>query len=712
MPTCQVCRYLVVDKSVEICPNCGATLAKNPNAEDDSEHIESQVDESTDESKSPHESDLQCSNNLGVDDKIELCDPGDFIGAADNFKDSPSVDKQPPGDTLSPRPPRMDDSANDPNCRIDSPYENTDKLKKLSPEKAAEIRSSLLNGNQGDSAAACKDASKMTSNTPSTSEHTPLESTYMRNSSDSQEATVKQLPKKNEENSAVATNQELPELEDVQRTPSVRRIAYFHKNFIQLTGNIFPVSGDDMIIGEHHYLLKPKRIKREFAVAAFSILVALLLFIAGKQFISPTLPGKGTLIGIALDKSGRPLSSGSEISLPETGKKTQTDAHGFFRFNDVGTGSYLIRCSTPDGLVVSENASIIGDQISTISIQLTRNEEAPPARAQTRYSQPPPQPGPAAIRTNKSDNKQSKPREESQTVKKYSSLKLATNVENPKLYADGSPLGVGNLTYQKLMPGNHSVKITKDGYKAWTGTVELRPDKTYTLKVSLEKIVSVPSEPTYSAEDFYDSGLSMLANGNAKAAIPDLTEAINLKPSMADAYANRARAYQLTNNNELAVADYVRAGEIYVQQKRFETAHQMFDNAIDVNDDAIAALINKGDLYRRQKDNNNAENYLKKAAQKDKNNYRANFELGKLYFSMQKHKWANRYLERAKEINPGIPEIYHYLMLNYFARDDFKKVQKIYSDFKTIVSQDHLNDFKHNPRYEPIIRVVGEYERP
>ncbi len=718
MPTCNVCRYLVVDNSAQVCPNCGAKIIRQPVESEDNEPREPELSETPDQARESSSNPVIPRPKISDEDRLELCDPGEFIGAADDTSETEPAQSKSGSDSSSPA---SGESENADTSKIKAQaenLENTDEIKRLSAEQAAEIRSSFISPRQEDSEDAFETAAHIVVG------HGRADNKPRRDDSEAPstnlDATVRQMSdeRDNEEedkNEVIPPPEELPQFEEVHKSPAVRHVAYFHKNFIQLTGNKYPVSGDELAVGDQRYTLKPKKIKREHVAIAFSVLIAILLIIIGKQFISPTLPGKGTLVGIALDNSGRPVVSGTEISLPEAGKKTKTDSQGFFRFNDVGTGTYVIRCSGPGGLVVTDNISIVGDQVTTVTINLAdaREEysEAPPAG---RKKQAPTSGTRSATNRKSSAQSVSSPApSREKTGRQYSALKLQSNVDSPILYADGTTLGIGNLTYQKLLPGQHSIKVVKDGYQSWTGTIELEPDKIHTLNITLEKVKKTSkAKPTYSAEDFYQSGLAMLTDGNAKAAIDDLNEAIKLKSSMADAYAGRARANKLLGNDDLAVEDYILAGEIYSRQKRYETAHQMFDNALDVNDDSFAALTNKAELYRRQGDSERAADYYKKAISKDRENFQANFELGKLYFSMHKNKWADKYLQKAREVNPREPEVYHYLMLNYFAKDDFKEVKEVYADYKLLVNNDQLQEFKANPRYEPIIRIVGEYERP
>ena len=161
-------------------------------------------------------------------------------------------------------------------------------------------------------------------------------------------------------------------------------------------------------------------------------------------------------------------------------------------------------------------------------------------------------------------------------------MKLNANLEDAKLTVDGEILGVGNLVYKKLAAGSHTVSVNRDGYVAWKGTIQLKANETYTLAVNLEQAgtASTP-QPSFAAEDFYQSGKTQLDAGNAAAAVDDFTEAINLKPGMADAYLGRGEAYSQTGNQAAAESDFVKAGEIYITQKRYQTAQDLFTKVIE-----------------------------------------------------------------------------------------------------------------------------------
>ncbi|MCP4566415.1 MAG: tetratricopeptide repeat protein [FCB group bacterium] len=698
MSFCNVCKYQLADDSVKACPNCGAVI----------EIVAKEAQDQATKEDTPNENLPEGSPSP---DNIEICDPGTFIGAAEEEDDlSAKEDHQPIGQTTPPLPPQVDSELpfedQDDSAHIDS-----DQLKKLSPEQAAKIRSAFNTEPAESDSLTPEDASSIMNQMASGPEKEDKEPSDKsrpdldRIIQNSDEATIRQKKNKPEK----MTSEPVPEMEPI---PSVRRVAYFHKSFIQLTGPQIPKTGEELILEDRHYLLKPKKIKQQYTIATFVVALAILLFYAGSQFISPTLPGAGSIVGVLLDVEGRPFASSAEITLPEAGQKSHTDAMGFFRFNDVATGSYVIRYQFPDGTVGTENISVVSSQITTLSLGLDDYEQVENVRVDTGNRRSTKQ---SKGTTKKIESTSPTPKQgaNKKSQKSYSSLKLKANVDDARLTASGSVLGSGNLTYKKLMPGKHQVMVSKNGYKAWKGTVTLKADKTYTLSVNLEKIESpVVEETTYSAMDFYQSGKTQLAEGNMNAAVDDFTEAIKIDPQLADAYRQRGDAYRIAGNNSSAEKDLIRGAELMASQNRIETAHEMYAQVLSINKKSTQAYLGQASLYMKRNNLDKAISSYKSAIQYDKKNFKANFALGKTYFSINKNKYADKWLTKARNINPDVPEVYHYLMLNYFARDDFGKVKNVYTKFKSKMSSDQVAAFKANPKFEPIIRVVGEYERP
>ncbi|MDD4050845.1 MAG: PEGA domain-containing protein [candidate division Zixibacteria bacterium] len=694
MSICQVCKYQVPDNSSNFCPNCGATI-KPQRPEDDEESIPEVRLPDEPAMSSPAES--YGGDMPHAEDDLEICHPGEIVGSAEGTGGG-----QKTGESSVPPPGAESDNG-------------AAQLHKLSAEEAEKIRSSFYAEREDDDEISAADASallrKMSRPAPEETAPQAVPETPVADS-------TQRIPVTPESNEApIGQETQTPEeAEKFIQSPPVRHPAYFRKNFIQLTGAYQPVTGDELVIGDRHYLLRPKKIKPQYVIAGFSVITLVAIVIIAAQFLSPTLPGVGNVVGVVLDEEGRPLKTGAQISLPEAGQRASADGFGFFRFERVPTGTYVIRCQLPNGTLKTDNVSVVNDQVTTISLVLRQNSSESYSIAFPGGDQGsiPPRTEPAGS-TSQPSSSTTAPATSSgaSTGKSSASLKLNANLEDAKLTIDGETLGVGNLVYKKLAAGSHTVTVNRDGYVVWKGTIQLKANETYPLTVNLEQAgTTSTTKPSFAAEDFYQSGKTQLAAGNASAAVDDFTEAINLKPGMADAYLGRGEAYLQTGNQAAAQGDFIKAGEIYITQKRYQTAQDLFTRVIDADKRSIPALLARAGLFSLRDDKANAIADYDRVLKLDKENFQANYELGKIYFAAGQNKDADKRLRKAQEIDSNVPEVYHLLMLNYLARDDFAKVKKTYADFCLNVPGDQVQAFKTNPKYDAVLRIIGEYQRP
>lgn len=723
MPSCTICRFQVADDSATVCPNCGAPIPRREEAADRIEQASpfSAPGANTDSSTPNTVPSASPPAAPGDDDSLEICDPGELLGAE---KDSDGAgDSSEQGEPNKNAPTGEGTPSSETNGKPGSPKDAADAppkpagIQKLSEEQVNNIRSSMMrHETESDSEFATpEDASYLLHNLRRTGEAPPPEPQDDAPPPPPPD-TPEEVPETPEvrDVETVTPPESKPEVPQGIKTTPIRNIAYFHKNFIQLTGNVHPVAGNELRIDERAYVLRPKKIKPKYLITAFAILAAIFLFFIGKQFISPTVPGSGSVVGLILDDNGRPFADGMKFRIPEIGKTAVSDAAGFFRFDGVATGTYVIEFTLPDGRVGSENISVAADELTTVSMSTADAVMKSVADVSSASTARHNERGAASKSPAARDRSRETARSNGATTARteYSDLTLRANVNDARLIVNGETLGKGNTTYRKLMPGTHTATVVKDGYRTWKGKINLKPGETYTLSVNLEKAAAESAEPEYTAEDFYESGVTMLSRGDAESAIRDLTQAIAMDPSMGDAYFKRAQANMDVSETTQAEADYVRAGEIYRTQKRMSTALDAFNRALEINSKSVPALINRGDIYSLQENTSAAMDDYQDALKANKNNFRANFELGKAYFALGKYKDADKRLRKAKEIDPSVPEVYHYLMLNYFARDDFNDVKKTYSAFKESVDPNEVQSFRGNPRYGAILRVIGDYDSP
>ncbi len=127
--------------------------------------------------------------------------------------------------------------------------------------------------------------------------------------------------------------------------------------------------------------------------------------------------------------------------------------------------------------------------------------------------------------------------------------------------------------------------------------------------------VAIAADPQGAAEAYYYRGLIRGEQGNANAAIEDLTKAIEINPHMPQAWAARGSFYLLQMRPAKAIEDfnkaieldpqhapnYVNRGQAYMNLEMIDLALQDFNKAIELDPNSVAAYFNRGVLYFQQK---------------------------------------------------------------------------------------------------------------
>ncbi len=67
-------------------------------------------------------------------------------------------------------------------------------------------------------------------------------------------------------------------------------------------------------------------------------------------------------------------------------------------------------------------------------------------------------------------------------------LVVRSNVADDKLTIDGKPVGATGETQHPVRAGEHEVRVSKDGYRAWEGIVEAEPGRVLGVRPRLERV--------------------------------------------------------------------------------------------------------------------------------------------------------------------------------------------------------------------------------
>jgi Tfp pilus assembly protein PilF len=492
----------------------------------------------------------------------------------------------------------------------------------------------------------------------------------------------------------------------VQKSNRIRGVAYFRKNTIKIVGNPFLHEGDEIAVNNKTYMLRPKPFDKRiyFGILAGALVIILLILgiqIAGKS----TLSGDGEIVGMILDEYGQPYLEGARVSIPSLNKKTITNAQGFFRFQMIPTGTYELEYELGNKYVGRGNATVTAHESTLMTFSNLKPilAEKKSTKSVTSRSGA----VPSSTTTNKKIESSGSTNKE---PRGYGKIRLDANVENARLKVDDKILGAGNNTYSNIRSGLHTVTVDKSGYREYTKDVEVLPDRTVTLKANLIRDVD-DSPKKLAAKDYLSLGNDALAQKDYSRAVRDYTKAIELSPGSAEAHSARAGAYLETGDYSRAVDDYVRTGEICRINRQYNSAISAFSSALTYDSGNLAALVGRGGSKLDNGDYRPALSDYEAALEIDDMFYPALFGGGICQFKLGNHKKAEKYFKQAYELDSTEPYLYQYMMLNYLARDNIKKVRKTYAEFKVVASPAELAEFKSSTRFEPILRLIKEEDR-
>ena len=516
-----------------------------------------------------------------------------------------------------------------------------------------------------------------------------------------------------------------PELDpDVPRPAMAKRIrgiALYYKNYIQIKGDQHLHENDEMEIGDRAYVLKEKKISSKLLLGITIPIFAIILFIIGAQFIRDTGNGQGRVVGIMFDDNQQPYLLKAEIRFPELGESFYSNPQGFFKTSVLPSGTHKVEYLIDGNLVAVDYATVFNDEITTLMLEpqpMDLAETSAPTNPvnatgatppQKKTSEPKAQTSSSQPAKSKSDNKKSASKNTSSNKgsnNKYAKLTLAANVDDARLKLDGSVMGAGNITFSKIKPGKHTWVVSKDGYEALSGTINVEAGESKKLKVTLQPLTTAQKEDSYDEQDYYYSGQDAFKNGDYQTALADFSKAVDLKNSFADAYYYRGETQKKLKVFEKAHDDFLRSAEIYQFRKDINQAITAYNKAIEVNNKSITARLGRGNLYLNKGEEIAAIADFEAVHDLDKNNAQAYYGLGEARFRQGYYKKAVEHFKDARSLDKDNPKVYQYLMLSYLGANDVKNVKKSYDKFMDVATQEQVDRMNKDKKYTAVMRVV------
>ncbi len=702
---CPSCKAQNIFEGAQFCKDCGAPLnetsapnvpGQEPESDNNPDFVVTEAVGTGDPQFVGIESNRNKSRNpeddLEIKTTANLLD--DEAGGADHLPDQrpktiPIGESAPPIPTASEY--NQADTQKKGTAQLSSNGKDKPEIKKLSKEELADITRNLYGTNQSSPG---KPESSARRNNGFETGREPVPMAISNSAAAGEQNGVRPI-----EDPALAAG--------TQKTHKVRGVAYFKKNFIQIMGNPYLRVGDELLINEKHYILKPKKISRNMAIGFFATVLAIILFLVGSQFISPTVSGDGEIVGLILDQDGRPYLEGARVTISSLNKSTSTNAQGFFRFEMVPTGTYNLVYDLGGNYTGRGNITVTAGQTTLMTFSDFALKVNPPSgRSET---------GTAGftetIPERPNDyNRQTQTETRSRTKSGFAAIELMANTADARLTVDDKVMGTGNNTYTRIKAGHHKIKVDKSGYTEYTTEIELASDQRVAVTANLNPI-SNNAVAAASAENYLTLGNLAMGSKNYQKAIVEYSKAIEEKPNFKDAYAKRAEAYGKIGENGKAVDDYVRLGEIYRLSSNNIKAVEAFTAALTFDADNKTALVGRAGARLDKGDYSPALTDYQAALKMDEQFYPALFGSGICHFKLGNNKQADKYFKNAYRINQGDPFLFQYMMLNYLALDDVKKLRKTYAEYKAVANPTELAEFKSSSRFAPIIRLINEEDR-
>lgn len=489
-------------------------------------------------------------------------------------------------------------------------------------------------------------------------------------------------------------------------------VAFFYKNYIQLAGNYELQNGDDITVHGREYVLHPKKFNTGLIIGIAATTFALILLFIGSMIVGDGGTGQGTVVGIVIDDHGRPYLSGATIRFPETGRSVRSNSQGFFKMEELPPGPQKVEYLF-DGVVVKVDfVTVLENQTSTLSLIPDESEKSSNKRI-ARLAKKPVQR--AAVEEKQEVEKEpvaKKPVQKKKRPpvdKRPGKIILTSNVDDARFELDGRVLGSGNLTYSRLSPGSHNYLVSRLGYRTVSGKVRVRSGKSTSLDVELLPLSNKEKRASYSANDFYETGLMWYEKRDYTQAVADLTASIVIDPGIAGAWQYRAESNrQLRAPAETIHDDYIRAAEIYRLKKNSSRAFSCYRKALEVDEKSITALLGRGNLYLDRGEEIAAIADFQTVLKINKKTFAAQYGIGEARFSQGNYKKAIHHFKKAKSLDSKNPFVYQFLMLSYLGREEIRNVRKTYKKFKNVASEEQQERFLADKKYGAIIRVLDK----
>ncbi|MCI0531358.1 MAG: carboxypeptidase regulatory-like domain-containing protein [candidate division Zixibacteria bacterium] len=476
-----------------------------------------------------------------------------------------------------------------------------------------------------------------------------------------------------------------------------RGIAYVDtQNRIKIAGGHKVYPGDQVTVGGQDYIVKTaKKSMTPFyigggAVGLFLVFIMVLLFSGGSG-------NSGNISGIVVEYGSRALIPGAKIRIVETGAMVSSNDLGFFNFQDLPQGTYTLEASFPGYSSVSDFTTVAHDKTSNLALLF--NTAASRNRSQM------PTPGETPGRSNVAPNKNL-----SAPVTSSGSLSVRNIPGDAIVLVDNEQVGRGSGIYRGIKSGDHTVRISKQGYNDWVGTVSVPSGQTKNLTIKLEKQSGLDNGLTTGTfDDYLKAGKTAYDAKNYMAAVNNYNMAAKMKSSP-EVFLGRGLALVKTGKNTDASNDFIKAADIYAERHNFSQAAQAYSYYLELNPSSGKIYYERGKAYLQSGNYSQAAKDIKRYVDDNPKALGGHLDLGRAYFLAGDYDKSIDSYHQARKLNAMDKRPYIGLTKSYVYKNDKKGAKEYYDKYRELATYMDREKMKDDSEWGKILAFLGVKE--
>jgi Flp pilus assembly protein TadD len=465
-------------------------------------------------------------------------------------------------------------------------------------------------------------------------------------------------------------------------------IVYSQGSKLFLPSGITLKDGDNISLAGKSYPMKiKKRDIKAYILAGLTAIIGLFIIVTMmSRLFAPSSESK--LIGLVLNTETRAVIADAQIIISEIDQTVYTDNNGLFEINNITDKELSLLASKPQYSTASLGFSIPSGKTDILTIYMDPSLPA------------------IANRDNKSKSDQTE-KLKAKKKRSYGDLMVTTEVEDARVIVDNKVLGPSNKVYSKLYTGKHKLVVTKEGFKEYSGTINISSNKTTSINVDLEEIETEYNPTEIGFDQYVEMADNMAAENKWQEAAGQYTMALAKKDDPST-YRKRAKAYLDMGQNRQAVDDLFKAAKYYTLQGMITETIKCYNSILKVYPENSDAFRERGFALLRTGDYSGSLDDLKHAVKLNEKSFENQKALGEALYIMGDYKESVKYLKNARKLNDTNARVYALLALSSMARGKDKDARKYYQGFEMRSDKSDKQEFASDPDWQRLVHIVSQ----